>query len=69
MGRVNAGLRTGAAVMSEMSFMGIPIVITASDILSFGLTGIVIVFWLGLGVLLLVLKIAEKFMKRGRLND
>jgi len=54
--------------MSEMSFMGIPIVITASDILSFGLTGIVIVFWLGLGVLLLVLKIAEKFMGRGRLN-
>ena len=55
--------------MSELSFMGIPIVITASDILSFGLTGIVLVFWLGLGILLLVLKIAEKFMKRGRLND
>jgi len=43
-----------------MEFLGIPIVFTASDILSFGLTGIVIVFWLGLGVLLLVLKKAER---------
>ena len=46
-----------------MEFFGIPIVFTARDIIGFGLGIFILLLWVCLGIILLVLKLAEIYIK------